>query len=47
MKKPPKKVFTVRLDTEIVEAVQALGFTLTEAIENALKAWIARQKDKK
>ena len=47
MIKLAKKIFSVRLDVELVEEVRSLGFTLTEAIESALKLWISRQKSRK
>jgi uncharacterized protein (DUF4415 family) len=47
MKRPAKKIFSIRLDADLVAAIRDLGFTLTEAVEAALRDWIERQKDRK
>lgn len=42
--KVPKKVHTVRLDQELVRRANALGYTLTEAVEMALRDWLTRKE---
>ncbi len=46
MIKSAKKVFSVRLDNEVVRKVRSLGFTLTEAIEAALRDWLVKMAAK-
>jgi hypothetical protein len=40
----PKRPTQLRLDPARVAAVQALGVTLTRAIEEGLDLWLAREK---
>jgi uncharacterized protein (DUF4415 family) len=44
--KSAKKIFSVRLDAEVVRKVRSMGFTLTEAIEAALRDWLAKMATK-
>ena len=44
--RPVKRVVAIRLSPELLEEVQSLSPNVSQAVEQALVAWIARQKRK-